>query len=116
MFHAPSGATAGQPEGQRQVVLEPQERVQGNDATAEKREQRDRVHAPALLAVGVDADEPVDESLRSGVARRGEDLRHVVPERPVDGDERADQQRHLEPGGERGGHQNRSGFNSAQSR
>ena len=58
------------------------------------------VDRPALVGVGVDADEAVHERLAPGVVGRGEGQRHPVTERSVHGDERDNQHGDLQPGRE----------------
>ena len=48
---------------ERQVALEPLHHVEQEDADDAEREERDRVDVPALLALGIDPAEPVDEAL-----------------------------------------------------
>ena len=107
---------------QRQRTLQPLEaRTRARNETMLNPMQRVRVDRPALLAVRVDAADPVDQPLdraEEAVARRllavAVHLGHVPAERDRGGDEHRDERDELQPA--RGGHQNLSGNSSAATR
>ncbi len=116
VFQAWSGFTAGKPEAEPQVVLQPLEGVQEEDRHGGEGEHAAGVDAPRLLGLRVDADEPVDEPFRREVARRRRDPVEQVTERPVRQGQRQDQGADEYRTGDGTRHQNLSGNSNASTR
>ena len=109
------GALAGRVVGQH--VLEPQQRVEHQEAADMQIDHGDEVGDPALLLSLVDPGEPIQSALHRTEDRREEgplsrkDARHVEPERLHERDDDGAVERDLDPAVGRHGEnfQNRSG-------
>ena len=80
VFQAPSAGQPGEAEGQRQVLLQPAEAEEQQDADQREAEHRHRVGAPVLVGVGIDAQHPVRRPLDREVLGRGVDVGEVPTE------------------------------------
>ena len=93
-----------------------QQEVEAEHADQGERQERTRVDGPALIRLGVDADQPVDATLDPGVLVAGVDAGHVRPEGAVGRRQGDDQEAGLEEAGDSVGHQNLSGKSRAATR
>ena len=118
------GRRGGDPDGiggvERQPLLHALEQVEEQHRHRAEGQQRVRVDVPALLALGVDPRQAVDEALdgqEHAVTRRGpaaEDQGEVGAEQPRPQGDEPDERGELEPAGDR--HQNLSGNTRAATR
>ncbi|MDT7712772.1 MAG: hypothetical protein QOG46_1461 [Pseudonocardiales bacterium] len=77
-------AGVGLPARESQLALDPEQRVEQQHADGGEPEQCAQVVPPPLLAIGIDADQPIHRPLNARMARVGEHPGQVVAQGYVD--------------------------------